>query len=86
MCASILCAPLLSRKSHFARSLQGEEVLERLSELFVRRGVPKYIRSDNFSEFTLHQFRDWLERVGVQTLFIAPGSPWESGYIESFNS
>jgi transposase InsO family protein len=68
-----------------ARSLKSENVLERLSDLFVRRGVPKYIRSDNGSEFTAHKVRDWLKRVGVQTLFIEPGSPWENGYIESFN-
>ena len=68
-----------------ARSLKSEDVLERLSDLFVRRGVPKYLRSDNSSEFTAHKVRDWLERVGMQTLFIEPGSPWENGYIESFN-
>ena len=68
-----------------ARSLKSEDVLERLSDLFVCRGVPKYLRSDNGSEFTAHKVRDWLERVGVQTLFIEPGSPWENGYIESFN-
>jgi putative transposase len=68
-----------------ARSLKSEDVLERLSDLFVRRGVPKYIRSDNGPEFTAHKVRDWLERVKVQTLFIEPGSPWENGYIESFN-
>ncbi len=62
-----------------ARSLKSEEVLERLSDLFVRRGVPKYLRSDNGSEFTAHKIRDWLKRVKVQTLFIAPGSPWENG-------
>jgi len=49
------------------------------------RGVPKYIRSDNGPEFTAHKVRDWLRRVKVQTLFIEPGSPWENGYIESFN-
>ncbi len=68
-----------------ARSLKSEDVLERLSDLFVRRGVPKCIRNDNGSEFTANKVRDWLKRVGVQTLFIAPGSPWENGYIESFN-
>jgi transposase InsO family protein len=68
-----------------ARSLKSEDVLERLSDLFVRRGVPKYIRSDTGPEFTAHKVRDWLERVKVQTLFIEPGSPWENGYIESFN-
>ena len=68
-----------------ARSLKHGNVLERLSDLFVRRGVPKYIRSDNGSEFTAKAVREWLEKVGVKTLFIEPGSPWENGYIESFN-
>ena len=68
-----------------ARSLKSEDVLERLSDLFVRRGVPSYLRSDNGSEFTATKVRQWLERVGVKTLFIEPGSPWENGYIESFN-
>jgi len=68
-----------------ARRLTSEEVLERLSDLFVRRGVPQYIRSDNGPEFTARVVRDWLRRVRVQTLFIEPGSPWENGYIESFN-
>jgi len=68
-----------------ARSLKSEDVLERLSDLFVRRGVPAYLRSDNGSEFTATKVRQWLERVGVKTLFIEPGSPWENGYVESFN-
>lgn len=68
-----------------ARRLDSEDVLERLSDLFVRRGVPKHIRSDNGAEFTAHKVTRWLEQVGVQTLFIEPGSPWENGYIESFN-
>ena len=67
------------------RRLNSESVLQRLSDLFVRRGVPKYIRSDNGPEFTAKAVRQWLERVGVYTLFITPGSPWENGYIESFN-
>lgn len=67
------------------RSLKHGDVLERLSDLFIRRGVPKYIRSDNGSEFTAIAVREWLQRVGVKTLFIEPGSPWENGYIESFN-
>jgi putative transposase len=62
-----------------------EDVLERLSDLFVRRGVPAYIRSDNGPEFTAKRIREWLARVEVKTLFIEPGSPWENGYIESFN-
>lgn len=68
-----------------ARRLTSEDVLERLSDLFVRRGVPDYIRSDNGPEFTARKVREWLERVGVKTLFIEPGSPWENGYNESFN-
>jgi transposase InsO family protein len=67
------------------RTLRSEQVLEVLGELFVQRGVPAYIRSDNGPEFTCIAVRDWLSRVGVQTLFIEPGSPWENGYNESFN-
>ena len=68
-----------------ARRLSSEDVLERLSDLFVRRGVPEHLRSDNGSEFTARAVREWLGRVGVRTLFIEPGSPWENGYCESFN-
>lgn len=68
-----------------ARQLKSDDVLERLSWLFVTRGVPEHIRSDNGPEFTAAVVRNWLERVGVKTLFIEPGSPWENGYIESFN-
>ena len=68
-----------------ARRLTSEDVLERLSDLFVRRGVPAYIRSDNGPEFTARKVRDWLKRLDVKTLFIEPGSPWENGYNESFN-
>ena len=68
-----------------ARRLNSEDVLERLSDLFVRRGMPAYIRSDNGPEFTAKKVRDWLERLDVKTLFIEPGSPWENGYNESFN-
>ena len=68
-----------------ARRLNSENVLERLSDLFVRRGVPDYIRSDNGPEFTAKKVTEWLERVEVKTLFIEPGSPWENGYNESFN-
>jgi transposase InsO family protein len=67
-----------------AKRLTSEDILERLSDLFVRRGVPEHIRSDNGSEFTAKCVREWLGRVGVKTLFIEPGSPWENGYVESF--
>lgn len=68
-----------------ARRLRSDDVLHRLSELFVQRGAPAYIRSDNGPEFAATAVREWLQRVGVQTLFIEPGSPWENGYVESFN-
>jgi transposase InsO family protein len=67
------------------RSLKSEDVLVTLEDLFVQRGTPAYIRSDNGPEFTAKAVREWLERLEVQTLFIEPGSPWENGYVESFN-
>ena len=67
------------------RQMNHQDVLDQLAELFVDRGVPEYIRSDNGSEFTAQAVRDWLKAVGVRTLYIEPGSPWESGYVESFN-
>jgi len=68
-----------------ARNLRSDDVLERLAWLMATRGVPKYIRSDNGAEFTAKAVRNWLSNVGVSTLYIEPGSPWENGYIESFN-
>ena len=68
-----------------ARRMICEQVLERLSDLFVRRRVPRHIRSDNGREFTARKVREWLGRVGVHRLFIEPGFRWENGYIESFN-
>jgi transposase InsO family protein len=68
-----------------ARNLTSEDVLEELHTLFVWRGAPEYLRSDNGSEFTAYKVRDWLKRVDVKTAFIEPGSPWENGYCESFN-
>ena len=67
------------------RRLQSDDVLGCLTELFIQHGPPEHIRSDNGSEFTAKVVRHWLKRLGVQTLFIEPGSPWENGYIESFN-
>ena len=67
------------------RRITSEDVLERLTGLFVRRGVPQHIRSDNGPEFAARRVREWLGRIGVGTLFIEPGSPWENGYCESFN-
>jgi putative transposase len=68
-----------------ARKLSSQEVLAVLADLCVRRSPPAYIRSDNGPEFVARAVRRWLGRIGVQTLFIEPGSPWENGYIESFN-
>jgi transposase InsO family protein len=67
------------------RNLKSEEVLECLTELFCTKGIPDFIRSDNGSEFSAKQVRKWLNELGVKALFIEPGSPWENGYIESFN-
>ena len=67
------------------RQLNRDDVLERLAWLMATRGVPDHIRSDNGSEFTAKAVRGWLARVGVRTLYIEPGSPWENGYVESFN-
>jgi len=67
------------------RRLGSDDVLECLAGLFVRHGVPEYLRSDNGSEFTAKAVRQWLSRIGVKTLYIEPGSPWENGYNESFN-
>ena len=70
---------------HIERQIKALEVLYKLSELFITQGVPDHIRSDNGSEFSAKSTRSWLESLGVKTLFIEPGSPWENGYIESFN-
>jgi transposase InsO family protein len=67
------------------RKLTSQHVLDELYWLFVTRGVPEHIRSDNGSEFAARKVRDWLARLKVKTLYIEPGSPWENGYIESFN-
>jgi putative transposase len=67
------------------RQITSQDVIDVLFELFIFRGIPEYIRSDNGPEFTAKAVRSWLERLGVKTLFIEPGSPWENGYIESFN-
>jgi len=65
--------------------ITSQDVIDKLFQLFVFRGVPEHIRSDNGPEFTARVIRAWLNRLGVKTLFIEMGSPWENGYIESFN-
>lgn len=68
-----------------ARNLNSDDVLERLAWLMATRGVPEHVRSDNGAEFTAGVVREWLGKVGVKTLYIEPWSPWENGYVESFN-
>ena len=68
-----------------ARTFTGLDVVEVLGDLFAIRGRPRYLRSDNGPEFASKAVRQWLQAFGVGTLFIEPGSPWENGYVESFN-
>ena len=67
------------------RRLRSDDVIYRLEQLFIERGVPAHIRSDNGPEFTALAVREWLHRLEVKPLYIEPGSPWENGYNESFN-
>lgn len=69
-----------------ARKLKSTDVLDVLSDLFILRGVPEHIRSDNGSEFVAKTVQEWIRAVGAKTAYIAPGSPWENGFIESFNA
>jgi transposase InsO family protein len=70
----------------FNRRLNSTDVIDVLSDLFILRGVPEHIRSDNGPEFVAKAVRKWIHAVGAKTAYIAPGSPWENGYIESFNA
>jgi putative transposase len=67
------------------RSLKANDVIDALNDLFIRRGVPEHIRSDNGPEFTAKAVRSWLKTLEIEPLFIEPGSPWENGYVESFH-
>ena len=69
-----------------ARKLKAIDVIDVLSDLFIARGVPGHIRSDNGPEFVAKAVQEWIGAVGAKTAYIAPGSPWENGYIESFNA
>ncbi|WP_299845300.1 IS3 family transposase [uncultured Jannaschia sp.] len=68
------------------RKLNSTAVIDTLTDLFILRGVPGHVRSDNGPEFVAKAVRDWIAAVGAKTAFIEPGSPWENGYCESFNS
>ena len=60
-------------------------MIDVLSDLFILRGIPGHIRSDNGPEFVAKAVQEWITAVGAKTAYIAPGSPWENGYVESFN-
>jgi len=68
-----------------ARRLSSTDVIVALCDLFIMRGVPAHIRSDNGPEFIAAALREWIAAVGARTAYIEPGSPWENGYVESFN-
>ena len=68
------------------RKLKSTDVIDVLSDLFILRGVPEHIRSDNGPEFVAKAVRKWITAVGARTAYITPGSPWENGFIESFNA
>ena len=69
-----------------ARKLKAIDVIDVLSDLFILRGIPAHIRSDNGPEFVAKAVQDWIAGVGAKTAYIERGSPWENGYIESFNA
>ena len=68
------------------RRLNSTDVIDVLSDLFILRGVPGHIRSDNGPEFVAKAVQKWIHAVGAKTAYITPGSPWENGYVESFNA
>ena len=68
-----------------ARKLGSTEVIDVLTDLFITRGIPAYIRSDNGPEFVATAVKAWITTLGVKPAYIEPGSPWENGYVESFN-
>ena len=69
-----------------ARKLMATDVTDVLSDLFILRGVPEHVRSDNGPEFVAKAVQEWVTAVGAKTAYIAPGSPWENGFVESFNA
>lgn len=71
--------------AHVARRIRSQDVIFILADLFLQRGCPKFIRSDNGPEFIAKKLKKWLSDLEVQPLYIEPGSPWENGYCESFN-
>jgi transposase InsO family protein len=68
------------------RKLNSTDVVGALADMFILRGPPEFIRSDNGPEFVAQKVRDWIAAVGAKMAFIEPRSPWENGYCESFNA
>lgn len=68
------------------RSITSEDVIDTLAELLSMHGVPECIRSDNGPEFVSRSIQEWLKRLKISALYVAPGSPWQNGYAESFHS
>jgi putative transposase len=68
------------------RKLKAIDVIDVLSDLFILRGIPGHIRSDNGPEFVAKAVQEWIAAVGAKATYITPGSPWENGYVESFNA
>ncbi|MFK5922799.1 MAG: integrase core domain-containing protein [Verrucomicrobiota bacterium] len=73
-------------ESSFASASKGHNVLDALSEVMAQRGMPQYIRSDNGSEFIAKEVQHWLREMGIKTIYIDPGSPWQNGHVESFHN
>ncbi len=71
---------------HVGRRINSNQVIDVLAEAMIEHGIPEHIRSDNGPEFVAKELRKWLAKTGTRTLYIEPGSPWENGYCESFNS
>ena len=76
----------LANRIRINRKLKSSDVIDVLSDLFILRGVPEHVRSDNGPEFVAKAVQDWIAAVGAKTACIEPGSPWENGYTESFNA
>lgn len=77
--------PRFAMRPLIAKSIPAEAVIDHLSELFLHYGIPKIMRSDNGSEFTAEAVTDWLKKLDVGCAFVAPASPWENGYVETFH-
>ena len=69
-----------------ARRIRSNDVIDIFADVMIERGIPKHIRSDNGPEMVATKLREWLDKLGTKTLYIAPGSPWENGYVDSFNA